>query len=138
MTNLDNSSRVVKTIKQKLVNNGVKLFKKTCFGLFLIMKPIIFCGAVVHNLLVRQMECDDPKVIEFNFLGIGLCVHHYDLKIIVIYVWYDTQYLVVPCMYNLFLLSLFCFFDSDTPISFLLHSWQTFHRTEPQLRCHPF
>ena len=71
VTNLGNLSKAVEVIKQKLGRRGVRLFKKTCFGHFLNLKPITFCSAIVHNLLVRQVECDDSNVIEFNFRGIG-------------------------------------------------------------------
>ena len=72
MSNLGNSTNAVKLIRKKLGKTGIKLFKKTCFGHFLKMKPIKFCGGFVHSLLLRQVECNDSKVLEFNFRGLGV------------------------------------------------------------------
>ena len=72
VTNLGCLSKAMKIIKQKFGKDGVKLFRKTCFCHFLRIKPIIFFSAIVHNLLVQQVECDGPKVIEFNFRRIGV------------------------------------------------------------------
>ena len=77
VTNKSNLANVVSIIKEKLGRRGIRAFKKTCFDHFLRMKPLIFSSGMVHNLLLRQLECDDPKVLEFNFRGVGV---RFDLK----------------------------------------------------------
>ena len=76
VSNLSNLTSIVKLIRKKLGNMGIKLFKKTCIGHFLRMKPIKFCGGFIHNLLLQQVECVDPYVLEFNFRGIGVRFDH--------------------------------------------------------------
>ena len=70
VTNIGNLSKAITLIKNKLGQDAISAFKKTCFGHFLQVKPLIFSGAIVHSLLIRQVECDDPKVAEFNFGGL--------------------------------------------------------------------
>ena len=72
MTNIGNLSSAIKLIRQKLGQKGVEKFAKTCFGHFLDIQTIKFSNAVVHSLLIRQIKCDDPKVAEFNFRGVGV------------------------------------------------------------------
>ena len=72
LSNLGNLTNAVKLIRKKLGKTGIKLFKNTCFGHFLKMKPIKFYDGFVHSLLLRQVECNDPKVLEFNFRGLGV------------------------------------------------------------------
>ncbi|KAF3441591.1 hypothetical protein FNV43_RR15505 [Rhamnella rubrinervis] len=59
-------------VRHKLGDDGVKAFKNTCVGHFLDVKSMTFCSGIVHNFLVRVLECDDPDVLEFNFRRIGL------------------------------------------------------------------
>ena len=82
VSNLGNLINAVKLIQKKLGNTGIKLFKKTCFGHFLKMKSIKFCSGFVHNFLLQQVVCDDPKVLEF--IRWVKYIFHYNLKIVTI------------------------------------------------------
>ena len=72
VTNIGNLSSAIELIRRKLGQTGVQAFAKTCFGHFLDIQTVKFSSAVVHSLLIRQIECDDPKVAEFNFRGVGV------------------------------------------------------------------
>lgn len=72
VTNMGNLSKAITLIRNKLGHAGIKAFRKTCFGHFLKTKPLTFSSAMVHSLLLRQIECDDPHVLEFNFHGVGV------------------------------------------------------------------
>ena len=66
VTNIGNLSSAIELIRRKLGQTSVQEFAKTCFCHFLDIQTIKFSSAVVHSLLIQQIECNDPKVAEFN------------------------------------------------------------------------
>lgn len=50
---------VVKSIQEKLIKQQLQLFRKDIFGHFLERQAFPFSGVIVHNLLLRQMACNE-------------------------------------------------------------------------------
>ena len=72
MTNIGNLSSAIELIRLKLCQKGVEKFASTCFSHFLDIQTIKFFSVVIHSLLIQQIECDGPKVAEFNFRGVSV------------------------------------------------------------------
>ena len=70
LTSLSNLAATLQLIKDKL-GKGHNLFVKSVFGEFMNVKSVVFCGGFVHHVLLRQLECDDTSVMEFDFNGVG-------------------------------------------------------------------
>lgn len=56
------------TIKKKLTQKQMTMFRKTCFGPLLDVN-IVFNGQLIHHFLFREIRDDDKDVISFNILG---------------------------------------------------------------------
>ncbi|KAF3458012.1 hypothetical protein FNV43_RR02675 [Rhamnella rubrinervis] len=62
-----NLSYAIEFIRQKRGKNSIEKFANMCFGHFPDVHTLKFCSTNVLSLLIRQMECDDLKMNEFNF-----------------------------------------------------------------------
>ena len=49
----------------------MKKFTESCFGYFMQMKTVVFCGRFIHHLLLYQVESEHKSVMEFEFNGVG-------------------------------------------------------------------
>ncbi|XP_060668323.1 uncharacterized protein LOC132799771 [Ziziphus jujuba] len=58
-----------KVITSVLTSEQLEKYRQTCFGHLLDMKNLRFSGQLVHHLLCRQVESNNPEVLEFNFGG---------------------------------------------------------------------
>ena len=48
----------------------MKKFTESCFGHFMQMKTVVFCGGFIHQLLLHQVESEHKGMMEFEFHGI--------------------------------------------------------------------
>ena len=67
---MSNLVATLQLIKDKL-GKGHDLFVKSIFCQFTNVKSVVFCDGFIHHMLLRQLECDDTSVMEFNFNGVG-------------------------------------------------------------------
>ena len=68
---MSNLATTLQLIKDKL-GKGHDLFVKSIFGEFMNVKSMVFYGGFIHHMLLRQLECDDTSVMEFDFNDIGV------------------------------------------------------------------
>ena len=60
---------VLKDIKTKLYDKKKELFQRSCFGYFLVVKVMKSMHQLVHHLIVRMCEHDNPDELCFNIQG---------------------------------------------------------------------
>ena len=70
MKNIGNLLSAIELIWRKLGQKGVVKVASTCLGHFLDIHTIKFSSVVLQSLLIQKIECDNPKVAEFNFRGV--------------------------------------------------------------------
>ena len=66
---MSNLLATLQLIKDKL-GKGHDLFIKSIVGEFMNVKSVVFCDRFIHHMLLRQLECDDTSVMEFDFNGV--------------------------------------------------------------------
>ena len=55
----------IKVIADKLTDVQLDMFSRSCFGKLFKMNELKFAGQFMHNLLLRQVECDDDAELWF-------------------------------------------------------------------------
>ncbi|KAF4368876.1 hypothetical protein F8388_013487 [Cannabis sativa] len=60
-------NKVIANINAKLSPEQIRLFRKSCFGHLLDMKPILYQPQLIHNALLREVHQKNEKEMWFKF-----------------------------------------------------------------------
>ncbi|XP_038713389.1 uncharacterized protein LOC120007258 [Tripterygium wilfordii] len=68
VSNFSQPDVVICNIRDKLNDDQLETFSRSCFGMYLRIKSLTFSGQLVHQLLLRQVESSDHSFgTTFNF-----------------------------------------------------------------------
>ena len=73
---------VIKNIKKKLIEPQLDMFRKSCFGHFLLIPKLRFSTQIVHQLLLRQCETKKDNEIWILLKSKGLRFSKEELALI--------------------------------------------------------